>query len=429
MTTEQSNSQHDGESSQGLEANSEHDTPAHRAKDEPPKSRRVNKGEDRQASRTSGVFKSEEQRTEAFWQDKYKKAHDYLLEKIVTRKSPQSDIDISPHYPISKEALGDYVTLDWYHREDIRAKIRDITEYVNSLSRRRPLNIIMQAEPGSGKSHFIKCLAKRLRPWKVEAVTFNMATMEGVADILLPLDAVRNLKVGDACPLLFLDEFDSNDKNTAILLPLLWDGELHVGHRDLNIGKAIIVLAGSQGKIRTVMESSRGMRSQISSEMGKLVDLLSRVNGGALSIPGLDGLDRDFDRRVDKVCMALSLLAYRFGDKLEKVPLSLLSFISQTQFRYGVRSISHIVDAIRPPREIGSELLLSDLSLPLSKTEALKGSSLAYHIISEDGPAAVVELWRDLEEEDVAVRFRQIEEGSPFERIQRLIGNNVDPVT
>ena len=63
-------------------------------------------------------------------------------------------------------------------------------------------------------------------------------------DFTKPLDAVRNLKVNDKLPLLFLDEFDCDDRNYPILLPLLWDGELQVGQRDLKVGKVVIILGG-----------------------------------------------------------------------------------------------------------------------------------------------------------------------------------------
>ena len=50
------------------------------------------------------------------------------------------------------------------------------------------------------------------------------------------MDAVRNFKVLDKMPILFPDEFDSDPSKYALLLPLLWDGEVHVGHRDLKTG-------------------------------------------------------------------------------------------------------------------------------------------------------------------------------------------------
>jgi len=53
----------------------------------------------------------------------------------------------------------------------------------------------------------------------VQAVTFNMATMRSPDDMAQPIDELRNLKVNDRFPLLFLDEFDSDPSHYAALLP------------------------------------------------------------------------------------------------------------------------------------------------------------------------------------------------------------------
>src|SRR5436853_4340210 len=79
---------------------------------------------------------------------------------------------------------------------------------------------------------------------------------------------------------------------------------------------------------------------------GKLVDLLSRINGGIINIPDLDLRSEHRDRRVDKVCIAVGLSKARFGDDLSEMPRSLLRFIAHTTFRYGVRSIAHLIDLI-----------------------------------------------------------------------------------
>ncbi len=172
--------------------------------------------------------------------------------------------------------------------------------------------------------------------------------MERNENLAYPLDAARNLKVQDHLPLLFLDEFDSNPDNYGRLLPLLWDGDMHVGHRDLKLGKVVIVLAGSKSDLPTIINAARSMQTEVDNETpsSKLVDLLSRINGGELVIPRLDDVKEGRDRRIDKICIAIGLLKQRFGDQLESEPRSLLRFIATTRFRYGVRSIVHLIDVI-----------------------------------------------------------------------------------
>jgi len=268
----------------------------------------------------------------------------------------------------------------------------------------------MLASPGAGKSHFIKQLANSMREHRVRAVTFNMATMQSADDMAQPIDNLRNLKVDDQFPLLFLDEFDSDPSRYAALLPLLWDGELQIGHRDLKLGKSVIVLAGSNPDLPKTMAHSGTMRLDggASSEFqpaGKLVDLLSRINGGVIEIPDLDLQTENRDRRIDKVCIAVSLIKGRFGRDLKEVPRALLRFIAGTTFRYGVRSIAHLIDVIDRKEsekatavsrlEQRSILTIVHSDLPMANEKALEESSLRLHLLDKDRAFGIVNRWRE----------------------------------
>ena len=335
----------------------------------------------------------------------YAAARSLIEREIISTEQPESEIDLTTAVELSAQLLGEYVNLDWEHRGAILSLGSRIQSYANDKSRSRPLNIMMQAEPGSGKSHFIKCLANTRRfRGEVAAVTFNMAGMQGVEDLTQPLDAVRNLKVLDKTPILFLDEVDSDPQKYALLLPLLWDGELHVGHRDLKTGKVVIILAASGRSIDQAMKNAKSMQKVEAPDGTKLVDLLSRINGGEFSIPELDAVKEGRDRRTDKVCIAISLLKQRYGDSLDMVPWCLLRFIALTKFRYGVRSITHLIELLPAP-DLEKPGLIVD-KLPFQNVEKLKASSLAYHLISDDGPAAVMEHWKDsIEHKQVLVRI------------------------
>jgi len=340
-------------------------------------------------------------------EERYKEARQHIAVAILKESPPAEDVDISEAYQQSRSLLGDYVTLDWQHRQDILRIINQIKRYADDDTRRRPLNIIMQAEPGSGKSHMVNCLARKLEPHHAAAVNFNMASLQSIDDLSQPLDAVRNLKVVDRLPLLFLDEFDSNPANFATLLPLMWDGELQISHRDLMLGKLVIILAGSGKNIEQVMKSAKAMQTPPEAQETKLVDLLSRINGGELEIPALDTVAGDRDRRIDKVCLTIALLQSRFAGKLETIPWALLRFVVMSKFRYGVRSIAHLVDLVSPLQENAKAMQLSDLNLPLLSVPVLRDSSLAYHVFSEDGPAAIIELWTECCKSEIAVRIRK----------------------
>jgi hypothetical protein len=239
-----------------------------------------------------------------------------------------------------------------------------------------------------------------------------MAGMHGVDDLIQPLDSVRNLKVLDKTPILFLDEFDSDPSKYALLLPLMWDGEIHAGHRDLKTGKVVIILAASGKSIDEAMKNARNMQNTAAVEGPKLVDLLSRINGGEFSIPELDSVIEGRDRRTDKVCIAISFLKQRYGDKLQTIPWCLLHFIAHTKFRYGVRSITHLIELLPAPEN--SESLIKVDLLPIGNVDRLKTSSLAYHLVSEDGPASVIERWKNCVKHQAMVRFAEKKQDAPI---------------
>jgi hypothetical protein len=304
---------------------------------------------------------------------------------------------------LSVTALSGYATLDKDHIENIQRLISSIDAYSNDLSQKRPLNFLMLASPGAGKSHFIKRVADQLQGRKVSAITFNMTALQTNEDLIPALDAARNLKVEDKLPLLFLDEFDSKLSNIPLLLPLLWDGELNLGQRDLKLGRVIIVLAGSDPSLPSVMDHARSMRNDIAIQDGntpKIVDLLSRINGSVVEIPPFYDPTRSVDRRADKACVAIQLLRQRFGETLRTVPRALLRFIVETEFRYGVRSIAHLIDLIPYKKEV-FHLKLSDLKLPLQNTKTLKNSSLAYHLVHSEQVHGIVEGWKAAHSDDV----------------------------
>ena len=311
----------------------------------------------------------------------------------------------------SESLLKGYATLDDQHRGEIQKLVTDITAYLQDASRKRPFNALMLAAPGAGKSHFIKQLAGAMKEHRVEAVTFNMATMHSPDDMAQPIDELRNLKVNDRFPLLFLDEFDSDPARYPALLPLLWDGELQIGHRDLKLGKAVIVLAGSNPDLPKAMDQSAQMRlevdpSESSISKGKLIDLLSRISGGIINIPDLDLRTEQRDRRVDKVCVAVALLKARFGNELNGIPRSLLRFIAETKFRYGVRSIAHLIDLIGTDAFRNGSLKQTSLDLPFANEPELQQSSLKLHLLDKDQGFGIVNRWKKLSKDKLIVSLR-----------------------
>ena len=315
-----------------------------------------------------------------------------------------TDVSLLSPYVFSTMAVPGYSTLDAAHLREIKALIAKIRTYANDKSRRRPLNILLHAAPGSGKSHFVECLARRLSDDRIKDVAFNMTSMRSIDDLAAPIDRVRDLKVADRLPLLFLDEFDSNPENYARLLPLLWDGKIDVEGRLLQTGKMIVVLAGSGKRIGELSCAAKSLKDATEKGDGKLVDLLSRINGGEVSIPSLDEVSPTRDRRVDKVCLSVALIRQRFGSSLHRVPWALLRFIADTKFRHGSRSVATLLELVPSTCVKAAELQLGDTCLPLDSVDTLTASSLIYHL-AESSAAGVVERWKKLSKSSALVEI------------------------
>jgi hypothetical protein len=349
------------------------------------------------------------------------------IQDCIIEAKVEPDFRVPLALSVSESLLEGYATLDEHHRREIGLLLELLRAYVKDSTRKRPFNVLMRAAPGSGKSRFVKQLAAKLKDERVEAVTFNMATMTSLDDMAQPVDELRNLKVNDRFPILFLDEFDSDPARYASLLPLLWDGELQIGHRDLKLGKVVIVLAGSSADIPKAMSPAEEMGLEPETgegtvRRGKLVDLLSRINGPVIEIPDLDLKSNDRDRRVDKVCIAVSLIRSRFGNDLSAMPRCLLRFVAETSFRYGVRSIAHLADMIDCRAVRDGVLRAEDLSLPFKSDKLLRASSLKLHLRDKDQASGIVNRWTQLSTEDKAmVRFSPPHTVAGWETVRALL--------
>lgn len=331
-----------------------------------------------------------------------------ILEAIVRDKKPKESgtIDIIEHFKTSKTTLGDYVTLDIEHRDDILVVRENIINYILDDNRKRPLNILLSSPPGSGKSFFVDNLAKSIEEKDVSHVEMNMSSVRDINDFHGPLDQVRNLKVDDKFPILFLDEFDSDLSNISMLLPLLWDGKLNIGNTKLSLGKIVIILAGSTPEVKKALKYAKDIGTDITGKNlsnKKLIDVISRINGGEIIIPKFDAKSASRNRKVDKICIAISLILRRY-EKLEYISWSMLKFISEINFKHGVRSITHLIDLLPTTLSNTSRLSNTDLEeLPFSDPSVLDSDSLAYHLYDENGPKDICELWSNYQKYNVLV--------------------------
>jgi len=86
-------------------------------------------------------------------------------------------------------------------------------------------------------------------------------------------------------PLVFLDEVDSDlPSRCALLLPLLWDGELSVYGQLIKLGRCIILCSASSRNLGAHLENRRQVPQADEAGTTKIDDFLSRFGAGILEV-------------------------------------------------------------------------------------------------------------------------------------------------
>jgi len=341
------------------------------------------------------------------------------LARKICNDTPTKNVDIVKEYHYSQESLGKFATLDPDFIKDIGLFRQAIERYSNDRTLTRPLNFLMLADPGTGKSFFVECLSKAMNDFGLIGVDCNLSTFRDIGDMLPAIEMMRNHKVNDKLPILLIDEFDVLD-DMASLLPLLWDGTVNIGHSKLRTGKAIIILAGSRpdvGKYVSSWQSMTEKQQQTNEDLlkiKKLNDLLSRINGGYIRLPTLKGVQNKNLEIVciaNKICITIAALQSRFGKHLYEVPWALLRLIASISFKHNIRSLVTFLNFIDNEKDIleSGVITVNHLkSLPLNDAGTFRKSCVNQHLRTNRNftVAKIIKKWNEYCIIDSTVRFQ-----------------------
>jgi len=162
-------------------------------------------------------------------------------------------------------SFGSYETVDRKEIESLRAIRKFINNYCKDEGPTTPLNLGVFGPPGSEKSFLIIQIAKAALNIKDEDIlVFNLSQFSEAADLSGAFHQVREKVLSGVTPLVFWNEFDSqNYKWLQYLLAPMEDGIFQDGRRTVPIGKCIFVFAGATSPhVREV----RPLQSQPASE-------------------------------------------------------------------------------------------------------------------------------------------------------------------
>ena len=147
-------------------------------------------------------------------------------------------------FPVAR--FGDLLTVERQEIESLRGLRKLIRDYEDGGRQKKPLSVGIFGPPGAGKSFGIVEIAKGILGKAVPILMFNLSQFSDPADLNGALHQVRDRVLAGATPIIFWDEFDSqNYRWLQYLLAPMQDGVFQDGQLSHPIGKCIFAFAGA----------------------------------------------------------------------------------------------------------------------------------------------------------------------------------------
>jgi bifunctional ADP-heptose synthase (sugar kinase/adenylyltransferase) len=262
------------------------------------------------------------------------------LEKLFNYELIIKDDDPTIVLANAKGFLGDFASTDPSLREKVRDFVDLISQYTKKKGKARPLNCLVTARPGSGKSFFAKQVAIATGCQMIEV---NCSQMTSSEDLLKSISQLNDVK--DKLPLLFLDEVDTDSKYYPFLLAPLWDASVLVNGKTIKWSDRFVSIL--------VASESNFLESLMDEKTKKGSDLLSRLNGPRLTLSEPDLTSKRENERkqilTSRVYLAADTLL-RYHDTARIIECGLLDLVYCAK-EFNPRSLEHFITSLPTPAD------------------------------------------------------------------------------
>ena len=227
---------------------------------------------------------------------------------------------------------GKFMTMNPRTGALVRAFASEIRAYFRAPGGRHPLNCMVWAQPGSGKSFLVKQVARSIGANFTE---INVAATTSFEDLKSQLAALHS--ADEDLQLVMIDEFmapvEKSEVFPALLVPL-W--------HQTRTKKFAFVLVDSFPKASSVEELSRNLAGRD----GKGPDLVSRINGPQMSLPAPD--------EVDRAVLVASLLRSNHPRSAFSIEHGALDALAgePTSGTWSPRAVEYVVEALTPTANV-----------------------------------------------------------------------------
>lgn len=229
------------------------------------------------------------------------------------------ELQTQPNERSIKPVFGTYVTRNHQFQEELQDLLLTLRNYAYRPKVKRPFNILLSSEPGSGKSFLLKQLSETLsNNIEVQFDEYHVPAFRSLEDLYGSFQRVQSANLRGKLPIVFFDEVDTKVEGRHLLanfLAPMWDGLFHVGKDSFALGRAIFSFAASSMLPSPRVDSSGGRigeltyQSFVSSWKGEVQAFFENEslqkdnadNAPSLQRPALIPKCKDFVDRVDRM--------------------------------------------------------------------------------------------------------------------------------
>jgi hypothetical protein len=277
---------------------------------------------------------------------------------------------------IPHQRFGKLLVADRSEIESLRNVQIAIQNYKRKKQAMKPLSIAVFGSPGSGKSFGVKQIAKAVLGKDAPILEFNLSQFRPGDDQALAaaLHQVRDAALGPYTPVVFWDEFDSQEYAwLRYLLSPMQDGQFQEGQITHPIGRCIFIFAG--GTSHTFERFGTDPRTETAFRMSKGPDFKSRLHV-YLNVLGPNPRTKFDEAKSEWVydpadmcypirrSLLLRSMLGLFGDEPLDIDDGILTALLEIdKYEHGARSMENIITQLKDAG-VPNVLRRSDLASP-----------------------------------------------------------------
>lgn len=205
---------------------------------------------------------------------------DLLFDKILKQKKKLDfrdfldlkRVDLSEH-----AVIGNFICNNEDLRKELVATEKIIDSYFKKPERKRPLNILISAPPGSGKSFLLKQFVTKLDTVYQE---YNLSTLIDKKEVFSVFRFIEQENEKGITPIIFIDEVDTAVNEEYIFpyfISAMSDGKSSQSTQVIKCCSAIIAFAGSGLFESSEMDDSWSLTRYGASTLSKAVGLITKI--------------------------------------------------------------------------------------------------------------------------------------------------------